>query len=207
MASAIIHICVAKKVNEYLKLDEKELFLGSIAPDISKQIGESKKKSHFITKVGNVPNVEAFLDKYKNEIKTVFDYGYLIHLYTDKEWYLHWVDIGSKIFGRKVLEVINDGYSNDVIQKIIYDNYTNMNIDLIDDYSLDLSLFYEDFKIPDSCIEEIPVERLNILIDQMGIIIANSKDKDNIVFDYPKIIEFIDNTAIKIVKFLKDNNI
>ena len=48
MASAIIHISVAKKINEILHMNEKELFLGTIAPDISKQIGESKDKSHFL---------------------------------------------------------------------------------------------------------------------------------------------------------------
>ena len=42
MASAIIHMCVAKKVNEVLKMDENMIFLGSIAPDISKIVGESK---------------------------------------------------------------------------------------------------------------------------------------------------------------------
>ena len=39
MASAVIHLCVAKKVNEKLKMNERELLLGSIAPDISKQVG------------------------------------------------------------------------------------------------------------------------------------------------------------------------
>ena len=64
MASAIIHLCIAKKVNEKLKMNEKELFLGSIAPDISKQIGESKVKSHFLnTSDSDVPNVFDFLEK------------------------------------------------------------------------------------------------------------------------------------------------
>ena len=44
MASSIIHICVAKEVNKYLKRNEKEILIGSIAPDISKQIGRTKKK-------------------------------------------------------------------------------------------------------------------------------------------------------------------
>ncbi len=51
MASAIIHICVAKELNKVLGLEEHPLFLGSIAPDISKQIGETKEKSHFL-KIG-----------------------------------------------------------------------------------------------------------------------------------------------------------
>ena len=51
MASAVIHIAVAKEINKDLKMKEKELFLGTIAPDISKQLGESKVKSHFLPDV------------------------------------------------------------------------------------------------------------------------------------------------------------
>ena len=76
MASAIIHLCIAKKVNEKLKMNEKELFLGSIAPDISKQIGESKVKSHFLnTSDSDVPNVFDFLEKYKDSLKNPFNMG------------------------------------------------------------------------------------------------------------------------------------
>ena len=41
MASAIIHLCIAKEINKYLKMNEKELLLGAIAPDISKEIGQT----------------------------------------------------------------------------------------------------------------------------------------------------------------------
>ena len=47
MASAIIHICVAKRVNEFLNRNEKKFILGSIAPDISKQIGQTITNSHY----------------------------------------------------------------------------------------------------------------------------------------------------------------
>ena len=48
MASAIIHICVAKKIGERLNKSSKDYYLGTIAPDISKEIGETKYKSHFL---------------------------------------------------------------------------------------------------------------------------------------------------------------
>ena len=47
MASAIIHICVAKRVNAILKMPENLLCLGAIAPDINKQIGKDKKNESF----------------------------------------------------------------------------------------------------------------------------------------------------------------
>ena len=48
MASAVIHLCVAKEVNKYLKMDENMLLLGSIAPDLAKQINQTKEISHFL---------------------------------------------------------------------------------------------------------------------------------------------------------------
>ena len=50
MASAIIHICVAKEINKTLQLPEKELFLGSIAPDISKQVGQTRSEERRVGK-------------------------------------------------------------------------------------------------------------------------------------------------------------
>ena len=81
MASAIIHIAVAKEINKELHMNEKELFLGTIAPDISKQIGESKLKSHFLTnKDSDLPNLNDFLDKYQSNLTEPFIMGYYIHL-------------------------------------------------------------------------------------------------------------------------------
>ena len=48
MASAVIHLCIAKKVNNYIQKNERELSLGAIAPDIAKLVGESKNRSHFL---------------------------------------------------------------------------------------------------------------------------------------------------------------
>lgn len=48
MASAIIHLAVAKVLKPYFNItNENDYYLGSIAPDIAKQIGQKKDKSHF----------------------------------------------------------------------------------------------------------------------------------------------------------------
>ena len=207
MASAVIHICVAKKVNEYLKFREKELFLGTIAPDISKEINQTKVKSHFLSNIEDVPDINLFLHKYENKLKTPFDYGYFIHLYTDKLWYSN---LMTDIVGKTGSALLKDkGLKNDkeAARDLFYNDYTNMNIKLIDKYNLDLTLFYEDFEIPNTCIKEVPVRKLDILIDKMGIIIANSHNRRNRVLDYNKVITFIDDTASEIIKYLKDNNL
>ena len=49
MASSMIHIAVANEINKVLKRDSSQLLIGTIAPDISKLIGETKEKSHFLT--------------------------------------------------------------------------------------------------------------------------------------------------------------
>lgn len=208
MASAIIHLCVAKKVNEHLKMNEKELFLGSIAPDISKQIGESKDKSHFLnTKDSDVPNIFSFLEKYKDSLNKPFNMGYFIHLYTDKVWFAEFLK--SKLY-ENCLKLI-DGTAINVSYKeklrLIYNDYTSLNVYLLDQYNLDLSLFYESLVIPDSNIDEIPLDKLQVLLDQMGLIVMNSTKEKSYVFDEVAINEFIDYCANKIIKKINEYDI
>ena len=86
---------------------------------------------------------------------------------------------------------------------IIYSDYTNLNTMLIDEYELDLSLFYEEFEKPKTSIREIPVEKLDILINKIGIIIENSKGEKTYSINKDMITEFIDNTTKEILKELE----
>ena len=64
MASAIIHIAVANEVNKKLKRDSSKLLIGSIAPDLSKLVGQNKIASHFLDNETDIPNIDLFLNKY-----------------------------------------------------------------------------------------------------------------------------------------------
>ena len=67
MASSVIHLAIAKKLEKYFNIKNKyDYYLGSIAPDLSKQIGRTKKESHFLfdTREG-VTNIKKFTEKYK----------------------------------------------------------------------------------------------------------------------------------------------
>ena len=192
MASSMIHICVAKEVNKYLKKDEKKLLIGSIAPDIAKQINEKKTKSHFLDNNDDMPNIERFLTKYKNYLSDDFVMGYYIHLYTDYLWFKYFIpnfikgDYIYTIDGKKVQ------LSDEKKTEYIYNDYTNLNIKLIDEYNLDLSMFYEEVPNLENIIEEIPMDKINIIIDKAGIIIKNTKEKKSYVFDLDIINKFIE---------------
>ena len=194
MASAVIHIAVAKEINKDLKMNEKELFLGTIAPDISKQLGESKVKSHFLSDdQSTLPILDKFLDKYKNNLNNPFIMGYYIHLFTDYLWFKYFIpEITNSSDYIKVLSGNKIKCTKEEIEKLIYNDYTNLNISLIEEYDLDLSLFYEDIEIPNIKFDEIPLDKLQVIVDQMGIIIENSKKEYTYSFNIDNVKHFIE---------------
>ena len=204
MASAIIHLAVAKKLLENLKVEnQKDYFLGSIAPDISKQIGASKVSSHFLIKTKpDVPNMQMFVNKYPNFINNSFDLGYFVHLYTDKLWFDGFLDHFIYNNSIKLLDGTIIETTEEEMKNMIYSDYTNMNIQVIDKYEMNLSLFYEEFQEPKTTILEIPTYRLDILINKMGLLIANSKEEKAYTLDISQVEQFIDHTANEILKKL-----
>ena len=195
MASSLIHICVAKEVNKYLMRDEKQFLIGSIAPDIAKLINISKDITHFIDYEENIPNLDKFLNKYKSYLNNDFVLGYYVHLFTDYIWFKFFIP--SLIDDNKIIK-LNDKKENFDEEKFIeyiYDDYGSVNKSLIDDYNLDLKIFYEDIPKIDDIITEIPIDKINIIVDKAGLILIESKEKDNIVFDEDLINEFIEYTV------------
>ena len=205
MASAIIHLAVAKELKKHLSVtDEKDYYLGAIAPDISKQIGQDRDISHFIINTKpDIPNIDIFIDKYPNFKYNSFSLGYFIHLYTDKLWFDGFINKLVKNNCIKLIDGTSINTTEEEISKMIYSDYTNVNTAVIEEYNMDLSLFYEDFKIPKTLINDIPTEKLDIWIDKMGIIIENSKEEKNYLFDINQIKEFIDNSVKVISEVLK----
>lgn len=205
MASAIIHLAVAKELEKKLFVKkEKEYLLGSIAPDISKQINETKTKSHFLyTKEEDIPNIKMFTDKYPNFKDNEFLLGYFIHLYTDKLWCENFIPKICENSSIKLLDgtIINTNKQEQI--KLIYSDYTNINQSVIETYNMDLSLFYEEFPLPNVKMTEIPVDKLNILIEKMGLIIENSKTEKHYIFDIYSVNDFIENSIIQIEEALK----
>lgn len=205
MASAIIHMAVTSEVNKVLKKDNNKLLIGTIAPDISKFIGQTKLESHFLDSVDNdIPNIERFLAKYKNELNDDFVMGYFIHLYTDYLWFKYFI---PEVYQKNMITKL-DGTVVDCKGKMlslhIYNDYTNLNIKLLDEYNLNLKIFYNELPPLKNIIEEVPMDKLNIIVDQMAVIIENSKEYKDFVFNIENVKIFIDFSVQLILSKIKE---
>ena len=207
MASTIIHLAVAKELERRRKdiKNQYDYYLGSIAPDLAKQIGMSKDESHFIKNSykENVPNLKLFEYKYPNYQRIPYDLGYYVHLFTDKEWYTNYIDNVTQENSLRLLDGTIIASTKEEIQQLIYSDYTNLNVKIIEAYDLDLSLFYEEFKVPETDIIELPAEKIDILINKMGIILQNSTNEKTYSLDIESIKNFINQTVDKLEKELE----
>ena len=206
MASSVIHMAVANEVNKTLKRNNNAILIGSIAPDISKQVGQTKLKSHFLDEVGNdIPNISRFLEKYKNSLNDDFVMGYFIHLYTDYLWFKYFMteiykkDVITKLDGTKV-----KCSTSKMLCMYIYNDYTNMNSQVLDAYDMDLSIFYNELPEFKDIIKEIPMNKLKVIQDQASIIIENSKIKKDYIFNIENIKKFIDTSVDLTLSVIKD---
>ena len=200
MASAIIHIAVANEINKTLKKDEQKFLIGSIAPDIAKQIGMTKVLSHFQDKDDSIPNLDKFLNKYKDKLNDPFILGYYVHLYTDYLWFKYFIpelyDDDSSMIKKLNGEVIK--CNGDMEKLYIYNDYTNLNRKVIDEYNLNLKIFYNSPPVFENGIDEIPMDKIDVLLDKMGLIISKTNEHKNFVFDITNIKKFV-STSVDII--------
>lgn len=204
MASSMIHIVVANELNKILNRNNKKILIGSIAPDISKHIGMTKVESHFEDDNNNLPNLDKFLLKYKEFLRDDFVLGYYIHLYTDYLWFKYFE---PDFYKNGIIYKLNGTKENvpkEIKKQYFYNDYTNLNLKLIEEYNLDLSIFYEEPPEFNNIIKEIPMDKIQIIIDQAGIIIENSKESKSYVFDMDVVNKFIKTSVDYILSNLKD---
>lgn len=207
MASSVIHMAVANEINKKLKLDNRSMLIGSIAPDIAKHLGESKNKSHFIKDEEDIPVMEDFVSKYYYYLNNPFVLGYYIHLYTDYLWFKYFmteINFGSFF---KNTKGENIPCNKDSFKRLLYDDYTNVNIYIIDKYNLDLSIFYGEVPILENIIKEIPMNNINLIINKTSYIIMRSKTMKTVVFNNSEIDRFIKTSADIILSEIEKLNI
>ena len=130
MASSVIHIVVANEINKKLQKDASKLLIGTIAPDISKEVNETKKNSHFLDD-HNIPNLDKFLLKYQKNLSDDFVLGYYIHLYVDYLWFKYFL---TEVYDERILKKLDGSIvkcDEKTLFTYIYNDYTNLNIQLI----------------------------------------------------------------------------
>lgn len=209
MASSIIHIAIANEINKVIKKDKSKLFIGTIAPDISKLVGETKHKSHFLEsddKIG-IPRLDWFLLRYENNLNDDFVLGYYIHLYVDYLWFKYFT---SEIINDETITKLDGTKVNipfNMIIKYIYNDYTNLNSYLIDKYNLDCKIFYMPLPKLDNIIKEIPMNQIDKIVNQTGMIIENSKVNKDLIFNKEQVDKFIDLSYKIILSDLNDKGI
>lgn len=198
MASALIHMAVAKKVNDVLKIEnEKHFLFGAIAPDISKMVGSTRKVSHFIlpNEDTDTPNIQRFLDKYKKYLVNPYELGYFVHLVTDVLWFEQFLPN----FVKDTCLINRNGeklkFPEDELLDILYNDYTNLNSEVLSYYNLDLSLFYQKFVFPENHIEEVSSDHFQDVIDKFSKI-SSAISNVNYVLNLESIIHFIEYATI-----------
>lgn len=207
MASLLIHLAVGKKVNEKLCKKEEPFLTGCIAPDLAKFVGLKRSDSHFQDHDGNY-DLKKFLDKYYDYKDNEYVLGYYVHLYTDYLWYRYFAseimddNYITKLDGTKVKYV-----SENMAKLYLYNDYTNLSFDIINEYGLDLEFFHKNEYYSNSIIEEIPYDKISILIDTTVDILNQKAYKSNFVFNFEQVKQFIDIIADYIIANLKEEKL
>ena len=207
MASALIHMAVADKLNKKLKRRESEYLIGSIAPDVARIIGMDRNITHFQTDDEEYPNLERFLEKYEKDLNNDFVMGYYIHLLTDYFWYKYFY---TEIVNENTITKTDGStvkLTEDEIRKLIYNDYTNLNMKLIEEYNLNLKIFYNEIPKLEKIIEEMPIDKIDKLIEKIGIIIENTKVSKTYMFNIEDVKKFIDTCIDLITAILEEKGI
>ena len=215
MASTVMHIAVAeelyKKIKENLDINYYDYILGAIAPDLSKLLNTTRTNSHFLIPNTETIDIDKFLNKYKTYLTNSFTLGYYIHLFTDKLFYEDYYPLFIKDnFLSSVVKTLDNEVlkiSKDERKQLLYNDYTNLNISLIEEYNLTLDIFYNEYVKPTTQITEIPIDKLPLLIDNAGIIIQKLKTKKDYILDISSIKAFIDDCVTELYSNLLNLNL
>ena len=202
VASSLIHVAVCNELNKKLNRNTKQILVGTIAPDISKLVGDSKLYTHFLDNVDvSIPNLTRFLNKYIMYLNDDFVLGYYIHLYTDYLWFKYFI---PEIYdeGKTLIKKIDGSEVNchgHMAEMYIYNDYTNINQRVVEDYKLNLDFLYDDNIKFNDIIREIDINKMYLIINKTKEIYEGSKERKEYVFDMDNINNFI-KLSVKLIE-------
>ncbi len=206
MASVVIHMAVAAEINKIIKKNQDKILIGAVAPDVCKFLNNSKKQSHFLNDNTEIPNIDLFLSKYKNNLSDDFVLGYFIHIYTDYLWSKYFL---SEVYKNQIITKLDGKQvkcNGNMLGMYIYNDYACLNGKIIAAYNLDLNVFDKGIPPLDDIIEEIPVMRINNNIDEVNNYITTDRKRRSLVFDFDNICNFIFLSSILILAKLDELN-
>ena len=93
-----------------------------------------------------------------------------------------------------------------MVDTYIYNDYTNLNSELLDYYKINLDVFYKELPQIENIIEEIPIDKIKVTIDKALMIITKSREHKNYIFDTENIKTFITTSTELIIAKLKELN-
>lgn len=207
MPSILVHLAVGKKVNEKLCKKEEEFLTGCIAPDLARPLGIKRSVTHFQNDDGDY-ELDRFINKYINYMNNDYVLGYYVHLYTDYLWYRYFTTqfMDEKYITKK------DGtkvryFAENIPSLYMYHDYSNVSFDVINEYGLDLEFLHKNEYYSNSFIEEVPYDKINILIDETIKILNQKTYLDSFLFDFEDLKQFIDIIVDYVIANLKEERL
>jgi len=212
MGSAVMHLCIGKKIAQKLNNSErKEFLIGNLAPDLSKLTNQSKYVSHFLKKINindaerEVPDLDKFLKKYKNRLNEPFIQGYLCHLISDDIWFRdyipnHVVSI-TEDKSQVLLRDIDDYIPYDDFKKMMYGDYAKIHPYIFSLYKINLRKF-DDMNIEDPNMEEFEYEEIHKLIEQISYYldyVETKEAEDEVEFDDNRMDDYDDKQPLELL--------
>lgn len=201
MPGYVIHLTEARMVYDILensrqKISEKickrqeAFYYGSLLPDAGGKV--QKRISHFWNKTeyGQIimtPNINRFLKKYSPFLKENSLYvGYLLHLYLDREFWLHYIgenvefrnSAGESTANMQDLKAVWLKKSNGIVtpeeffsENYLYGDYTKLNKMMIQKYQLMIPTYTQCYG---DKIEEAANEKMKNVLEHLRQYIVNS---------------------------------
>lgn len=118
--------------------------------------------------------------------------GYYIHLYPDYLWFKYFMTDISTPTELMKLDGTVVKITPYLFQKAIYNDYGIATKELLNNYNLDLSIFYEEIPDFENIIEEIPMDKISLLVDSAGVVIKNVIENKEYAFTKEDVGQFIE---------------
>jgi len=194
MPSWSIHLAVAKKVNNKLKLQKDLFYMGNLIADVDYNNKLKRKNTHYYNKPCKncpdeiLPDVSLFLKDYKTKLNDSLILGYFVHILTDYYYnnYIftnNWVYIDNEFVGIKLKN--NKILKSKDIDRSLRKQYKHYDLDL---YGKSL------FKLGN-----VEIPNYDIKIDKSLVLL---KDNFFTLEDYNNRLNYLKDNFIKFNKII-----